>query len=508
MVSAFAGVFGWFSGAPAGLVLGSVAVLWLPVLAAYMPRRWGKESQGFQVLGWTIVAVSALAATGGVSSPLTILFALGPLTGLVLGNRRIALESAIFSALAFFSFWVMKSWQGWPNVSESLAGFTSAVALAAIIYAGVLCATAIVNLRRRIKGEFENNAKARDIGPALELRGGVHLPLDFPSAVVSVSPQGRIRAIEGNRSLLGKIRVGDLAERALAPFYPGIDQLLLSGSVERIVPWGATGDVSLRILQGDNGPLLIITPEKDPVDTRDAVNERTQFFASLGHDLKTPLNAIIGFADMMRSQIRGPLPDGYQEYSEIIHESGQDLLLMVEDILDLAKADANRLRLEFEPVDLAASGMSVMRQLEAQAERAGIVLELETEEDIWAEADARAVRQTWQNLISNAIKYSRSGDPVHLQVGQLADSVFLAVEDFGEGMDEADLNAIGKPFSQGSNASGRLGTGLGLAVVKQFADLHGGRVKVETAKNQGTRVEVTFRPAELSDLSSFDKAAQ
>lgn len=506
--SAIAGLIGWLSGAPVALVLGCLAVLWLPVLAAYMPHQWSKESQSFQVLGWTIVAVAGLAASGGVRSPLTILFALGPLTGLALSNHRIALESAVFSALAFICFWVMNFWKGWPPVPENLIVFTSALALAAIIYAGVLSASTIMNLRRRIQGEFADKASVRDRAPAADLRGGVHLPADFPCAVLSISSQGRIRAIEGDRSLLGNVCVGDVASDALLAHHSSLDPAFLGSDSERVVPWPAGGEVSLRAIQMETGSLLLISPVSPDDQAREALQERTQFFASLGHDLKTPLNAIIGFADMMRSEIRGELPDAYKEYSEIIRESGQEMLLMVEDILDLAKADAKKLRLEFEPVDLAASGVSVMRQLEAQAQRAGVLLSLQAEDDVWAEADARAVRQVWQNLVSNAIKYSRKGDPVRLQVGQSDDAVFLAVEDFGAGMDEEDLDRIGKPFSQGENASGRMGTGLGLAVVKQFADLHGGQVKVETAKDQGTRVEVTFRRAQMTEFEGIDKAAQ
>ncbi|MEL6567693.1 MAG: HAMP domain-containing sensor histidine kinase [Pseudomonadota bacterium] len=508
IVSVIAGGIGWLTGAPIALILGCVAVLWLPVLAAYLPNHWARESESFQVLGWTLIGVIGLALSGGIRSPLTILFALGPLTGLALSKRKIAVEAAIFSAISFFSFWVLNLWIKPPLVPDQLVGFTTALALAAIIYAGVLSATAIVNLRRRVEGEFSAQAKVKELGPSMDLRGGVHLPSDFASAVVSITPQGRIRAIEGNRSLVAPMRVGEIAVEALGRYNPALDESLLARDSTTVLQGVEGQSVTAQIVQLVSGPVVILTPKVDGESSSDALRERTQFFASLGHDLKTPLNAIIGFADMMRSGLRGPLPEAYQDYSEIIQESGQDMLLLVDDILDLAKAESNKLKLELEPVDLAASGASVLRQMQAQAERAGVTLEFDLDQEVWAEADARAVRQIWQNLLSNAIKYSVSGEDIILQVGERSDAVFLSVEDFGAGMDAEDLERIGSPFRQGTNASGRLGTGLGLAVVKQFADLHGGFVKVETAKGQGTRVEVTFRPADMSNLNDFEKAAQ
>jgi len=240
-------------------------------------------------------------------------------------------------------------------------------------------------------------------------------------------------------------------------------------------------------------------------EAEEALSERTAFFAGLGHDLKTPLNAILGFADLMKAEVRGPMPDGYKDYPAIIHESGQDLMLLVDDILDLAKAEASGHRLDLEPVDLVASAASVMRQLEDQAERNEVKLALKAEDEVWAEADARAVRQIWQNLISNAIKYSDSGGMVTLWAGKSAGSVALSVKDRGAGMSQSDLERVSKPFMQGDNAKGRAGTGLGLAVVQRFAELHGGKVVIETEKGKGTLVRVTL-PALDTDL--LEEAAQ
>lgn len=517
IASALAGLLGWMTGASFALVLGVVAILWLPVLAAYMPPGWERESQAFQVLGWTVIAVLGIALTGGPRSPLTILLVLGPLTGLAIGKRRLALEAATFSTLGFFLLLAINFISGLPQLPENLSGLAAAITIAAILETGMLCASTIVSQQRTVSAEARKELAMKQAENGLNLRSGVQVPRDMPLTLLSITPQGRLRAVEGAGELLGHLRVGGLLHDALHALIPDLDQVALNRGGPQVVETRKGQPVILLSRKTDNGRLIAAWPrdlgdvtslDKVRAEGEAAVRERTAFFASLSHDLKTPLNAIIGFADMMRSGIRGELPEAYQDYTQIIHESGQDLLLLVEDLLDLAKADAKALRLEFEPVDLATSGASVLRQFTAHAERTGVKLELLEEGEAWAQADARAVRQIWQNLISNAIKYSQRGDKVTLTAASDEDGVYLCVADEGAGMDAADLDRIAKPFAQGRNSSGRVGTGLGLAVVKQFADMHGGQVRIETEKDLGTSVTVSFRAADPADLSDFDRAAQ
>ena len=234
------------------------------------------------------------------------------------------------------------------------------------------------------------------------------------------------------------------------------------------------------------------------------LDERMQFFAGVGHDLKTPLNAINGFSEMMVAEIRGPLSDEYKDYAGLINESGQDLMLLVEDILDLAKAEANRHMLDMEPVDLGASGKSVMAQMQAQATRANVKLKMRTYGKPWALADVRAVRQIWQNLVSNAVKYSDKDAVVSLSARVRNGKAIISVKDTGAGMDAEDLALIAEPFAQGANSKGRKGTGLGLAVVKRFADLHKGKVMIDTAPGKGTQVQVILPLADMDDLAPLN----
>jgi cell cycle sensor histidine kinase DivJ len=303
---------------------------------------------------------------------------------------------------------------------------------------------------------------------------------DAPIAAISLTPYGRVRALAGSASLLGDLKVGQTFD---------IDTL-------------KRGDVSVDIIADETGRRIFLSKMQDQFGDGRAqleaqLRERTDFFAGLGHDLKSPLNAVIGFADMMDQEISGPMPDVYREYPGLIKESGETLLRFVEDMLGYARSEAGAYELDLAIMDVAASGEAVLRQSEAAARMAGVDLVLDAQGEVLAMADAAAVRRIWDNLVSNAIKYAAQGGQVKLSAREDAGAVVIEVSDDGAGMDAADLAAIARPFEQGRNARGRAGTGLGLAMVRRLTELHGGQVRIETAKGEGTTVSVRLpAPAE------------
>ena len=308
-----------------------------------------------------------------------------------------------------------------------------------------------------------------------------------PILVLSVSDLGRVRSAWGQRAYLEGAREGAV-----------LDQILPADT--QTIP-GADGAPTLAVTryQSASGEWVVLVPvSRTNALPGDDVLERTSFFAGLGHDLKSPLNAVIGFADIMDAEIRGPMPEAYRDYPSLIRESGETLLRLVEDILGYAKSEAGTYELDLAPMDIAASGESVMRQSQAMAEKAGVGLKMQSDREVLALSDAGAVRRIWDNLVSNAIKYSASGDTVTLSAKLRDGFAVLQVSDTGAGMDAEDLARIAKPFSQGRNAKGRAGTGLGLALVHSLAQLHGGQVKIETALGQGTTVTVSL-PAASED---------
>lgn len=301
--------------------------------------------------------------------------------------------------------------------------------------------------------------------------------------IMNVSELGRIRSIWGQQDYLAGLRIGVV-----------IDKLLPPGSTEIIAQVdGQSAQLSVLRFKTASGELVILAPMQSGQESpADAVLERTHFFAGLGHDLKSPLNAVIGFADVMDAEIRGPMPDAYKDYPGLIRESGETLLRLVEDMLGYARSETGAYELDLAPMDIAASGESVMRQSQAVADKAGIGLRMICDHEVLALADAGAVRRIWDNLVSNAIKYSAAGDTVTLVSDVKNDQAIIQVRDTGAGMDADDLARIAAPFSQGRNSKGRAGTGLGLALVHRLAEMQGGKVKIETALGAGTTVTVTI----------------
>lgn len=239
------------------------------------------------------------------------------------------------------------------------------------------------------------------------------------------------------------------------------------------------------------------TAQAEAEAARERLEARTTFFAQTSHELRTPLNAIVGFADMMRNAVFGPLSDRYQEYAALIHEGGQNLTLIVDDVLDLARLEAGRYEIYADLqslTDLAAEAVHFMRD---EATRKGIELELVGPDDVEAFADAKAVRQIALNLISNALKFTPTGGRVEVAALDAPGGAVLAVSDTGVGISPEDLTRLSRAFEQGDAGKRQKGAGLGLSVVRAFAELHGGRLDIESREGGGTTISVFF-PAEVS----------
>jgi cell cycle sensor histidine kinase DivJ len=191
----------------------------------------------------------------------------------------------------------------------------------------------------------------------------------------------------------------------------------------------------------------------------------------------------------------GPLSARYEEYARLIHESGNHLLSLVSDILDLAKIEAGRFQPDFRDFDLKACVDDCVRFVETRAgeREIGLVVTL-PRDSVLVTADLRACKQILINLLSNAVKFSRSGGRVAVSLVPHADTVELSVRDEGIGIPAAVLARIGQPFEQASNNPmlAREGTGLGLSVVKALVGEHGGTMRVDSRENVGTTITVTL----------------
>ncbi|HVY88000.1 MAG TPA: HAMP domain-containing sensor histidine kinase [Hyphomonadaceae bacterium] len=230
--------------------------------------------------------------------------------------------------------------------------------------------------------------------------------------------------------------------------------------------------------------------ETDAANAR--LEARTTFFAQTSHELRTPLNAIVGFAEMMAKEVYGPLPERYQEYAGLIHEGGRNLSLIVDDVLDLSRLEAGRYDIfadEISLTDLAAEAVHFMSD---EADRKGVTLELADHGDVEAFADSKAVRQIALNLISNGLKFTPSGGNVMVAALDAPGGAILAVSDSGVGISPEELNRLSRAFEQGEAGKRQKGAGLGLSVVRAFAELHGGRLDIESREGGGTTISVFF----------------
>jgi two-component system, cell cycle sensor histidine kinase PleC len=229
----------------------------------------------------------------------------------------------------------------------------------------------------------------------------------------------------------------------------------------------------------------------------DQANEaKSRFLANISHELRTPLNAIIGFSELMASAPFGPIGDPrYEGYTRDILKSGQHLLELINDVLDLSKAEAGRMELHEAEVEIAAVMTAARLLIRERAERAQIAMEFTLEESLplfWA--DQRKLVQILVNLLSNAVKFTVAGGRVLVRARMDGARLLLSVADTGIGMTPSDLQRAMEPFGQVDTALNRKyeGTGLGLPLVKLLADLHDARLAIDSKAGVGTTVTLQF----------------
>jgi cell cycle sensor histidine kinase DivJ len=231
-------------------------------------------------------------------------------------------------------------------------------------------------------------------------------------------------------------------------------------------------------------------------EAESASRAKTQFLASMSHELRTPLNAVIGFSEILDRELFGTLGEQrYRDYARMIHESGEHLLHVVNDILDMSKIEAGKFKLLKEPFDvssLVSSCTDVMRH-EAEAKQLKLIAEVPSGLPELV-ADKRACKQMLLNVISNAIKFTDAGGVVRISAREADGMIELIVADNGIGISEHDLPKLGHPFVQADNAYNRShdGAGLGLSVVQGLARLHEGRLEMASKLRQGTTATIVL----------------
>jgi signal transduction histidine kinase len=237
--------------------------------------------------------------------------------------------------------------------------------------------------------------------------------------------------------------------------------------------------------------------EDKSLQLEEANRHKSAFLANMSHELRTPLNAIIGFSEVLTEEMFGPLNDKQMEYLRDIHSSGQHLLTLINDVLDLSKIEAGRMELELTCFDLGLLLDNAMMLVRERAQRSGLAISLEVGEGLadWV-ADARKLKQVVVNLLSNAVKFTPGGGSVRLEARRIEkDGQALAelrVSDTGVGIPPEDQALVFEEFRQagGDYLRKAEGTGLGLALARRFVELHGGSIRVDSRPGEGTTFTV------------------
>jgi two-component system cell cycle sensor histidine kinase PleC len=233
---------------------------------------------------------------------------------------------------------------------------------------------------------------------------------------------------------------------------------------------------------------------EERLKAEDASRAKSAFLANMSHELRTPLNAVIGFSEIMAKELFGALPnEQYKQYAHDIYDSGNHLLDLINDILDMAKIEAGKLTLAPRPLDPSVVIDQAVRLTKRKAEEKGLSIVVDGEELPEIEADHRAVKQMLLNLLSNAVKFTDSGAiMVHARAN--ASGLTLRVVDTGCGIPPEHLPRLAQPFQQVEQelARNHSGTGLGLALTKSLAEMHGGKLSIQSEVGRGTIVTITL----------------
>ncbi len=225
-----------------------------------------------------------------------------------------------------------------------------------------------------------------------------------------------------------------------------------------------------------------------------AYASRTRFLANMSHELRTPLNAIIGFSQMIQQQLLGPIGNQrYLDYIGGIRESGEHLLTLINDILDMSKIEIGKYELQAEDINVGKLIRLALHMMEGRAHESQVrLISDEIPEDVLISADRRALMQILLNLLSNAVKFTPSNGTVDVRCGKTPGGAYIVVSDTGIGIPEDKIHTVTLPFEQVDSELSRKyeGSGLGLAITKELVELHGGSLEIESELGVGTTITV------------------
>ncbi len=539
---------------PPALWAGAVWLVLSPIGIAALLRRTGKLelAQGASIANLGALVLLLTLLTGGLASPLLPWFVLVPFEAALSGRRRliagaVGISAVGVSLLAFLQ--IQGQIQGLAPVfaleAAGSAPLLQALGLvAAIAYAGVTAAASQSAHRTLTRLARIDESRYR-----LLAENAMDLILRF-------GQDGRITfASPSAYDVLG-YGAAELTGQSISEFVFGDDRSNVQSALVRAVYFGGEAMLEFRIRSKDDTllwvemrcrPLLLdLKAEPDSAvlqwaaaeasgnesdsdqetrpaaafetvaimrdisdrkraegslmqarDDAEAANRaKSRFLANMSHELRTPLNAIIGFSEMMMTELFGPLGNPrYTEYVKHIKDSGEHLRDLINDVLDMSKIEAGRFDLELEQVSIPLAIEDVLKTVSVTAKKRKVKLDVQLPDSLpRMTADRRAIKQVLLNILANAIKFTPERGTVTTAARVEGPHMVLEVRDTGVGIAADELKRLGRPFEQSASAksTAEAGTGLGLALVKAFVDLHGGALSLASEEGVGTVVTISL----------------
>lgn len=515
-------------GAPSAIEVAAFAWLIAPILLSWFLSRTGRY-EGAHVLSSLALAglVMAVAGTtGGIESFAAIWLVVVPLEAALSASRRVAAFASLL-ALSCAGILILVSQLGWlpaGDASPAERGVLMAfgVASATLYAAGLafgaesLARTSVMLLSREeeryrllarnmsdVISRHQRNGAVQFISPAAEAMLGISVAqllghglfdrvhvADRPAYLTALSDaaRGNVRSVEFR---LRREPAG--SERGQVDFIwvemrcRPLDQDMGRDTTREAEVVGVMRDVTDRKLSEQ-----ALDQARSAAEAADAA--KTRFLATMSHELRTPLNAIIGFSEMIAQEQTLMLAASQRkEYAQLINDSGQHLLSVVNGILDMSKMESGNFEIASEPFAPRASLMHCCNLLALKARENGIDLVTDAPQDLPVmTGDPRAFKQIVLNLVANAIKFTERGGQVSVTAAVTGSQLTLRIADTGVGIAPDDLKRIGAPFFQAGKTYQRRheGTGLGLSIVKSLVALHLGELTVQSRLGEGTAVTV------------------
>ncbi|KJC48256.1 histidine kinase [Bradyrhizobium sp. LTSP849] len=531
-------------GAPSAIEVAAFAWLIAPILLSWFLSRTGRY-EGAHVLSSLALAglIMAIAATtGGIESFAAIWLVVVPLEAALSASRRVAAFASLL-ALSCAGILILVSQLGWlppEHVSAAQRGVLMAfgVASATLYAAGLafgaesLARTSVALLSREeeryrllarnmsdVISRHQRNGAVQFISPAVEAMLGMPSAqlhghglfdrvnvADRPAYLTALSDaaRGDVRSVEFR---LRREPTG--SERGQVDFIwvemrcRPLDQDQRRDVTAELEVVAVMRDVTDRKFQEQ-----ALDQARSDAEAADAA--KTRFLATMSHELRTPLNAIIGFSEMIAQEQTLMLGAAQRkEYAELINDSGQHLLSVVNGILDMSKMESGNFEIASEPFAPRAALMHCCNLLALKARENGVDLITDAPQDLPVmTGDPRAFKQIVLNLVANAVKFTERGGQVTVTASASASQLTLRISDTGVGIAPDDLKRIGSPFFQAGKTYQRRheGTGLGLSIVKSLVALHLGELTVQSKLGEGTTVTVklplVYTPAQAKPSGS------